>query len=96
MAMLRAASCMMPNMNSVAERFVGSAQREMLDHVIVLDEQHLGRLVRQYRAYFNEARPHQALAQRIPGKEAAVVDLTQPVVVRPVLGGLHHDYRRAA
>jgi transposase InsO family protein len=37
------------NMNAVAERFVGSARREMLDHVIVLDDEHLGRLVRQYQ-----------------------------------------------
>jgi len=56
-----------PNMNAFAERFVGSARRELLDDVIVLDEQHLGGLVRQYRAYFNEARPHQGIGQRIPG-----------------------------
>jgi putative transposase len=48
-----------PNMNAVAERFVGSARREMLDHVIVLDDQHLGRIVDEYKQYFNEARPHQ-------------------------------------
>jgi putative transposase len=54
-----------PNMNAVAERFVGSARREMLDHVIVLDDEHLGRLVRQYQTYFNDARPHQGIGQRI-------------------------------
>jgi transposase InsO family protein len=85
-----------PNMNAVAERFVGSARREMLDHVIVLDDQHLGRLVRQYQEYFNEARPHQGIGQRIPGKQVEAVDLKKPIVVKPVLGGLHHDYRRAA
>ena len=85
-----------PNMNAVAERFVGSARRELLDHVIVLDDQHLGRLARQYRAYFNEARPHQGIGQRIPGKQVEAVDLRKPIVLKPVLGGLHHDHRRAA
>jgi transposase InsO family protein len=83
-------------MNAVAERFVGSARREMLDHVIVLDDQHLGRLVRQYQEYFNEARPHQGIGQRIPGKHAELADLKKPIMVKTVLGGLHHDYQRAA
>jgi transposase InsO family protein len=85
-----------PNMNAIAERFVGSVRRELLDHVIVLDVQHLGRLVSQYRAYFNESRPHQGIGQRIPGKQVGAVDLNKPIVVKSVLGGLHHDYRRAA
>ena len=85
-----------PNMNAVAERFVGSARREILDHVIVLDDRHLGRIVGEYKGYFNEVRPHQGIGQRIPGKPPEVADVTKPIVVRPVLGGLHHDYRRAA
>ncbi len=85
-----------PNMNAVAERFVGSTRREMLDHVLVLDEDHLGRLVREYRHYFNEVRPHQGIGQRVPGRQALVADVTKPILARPVLGGLHHDYQRAA
>jgi len=85
-----------PNMNATAERFVGSARREMLDHVIVLGDQHLAGLIGQYRDYFNEARPHQGIGQRIPGKPATVVDITKAIVITPVLGELHHDYRRAA
>ncbi len=85
-----------PDMNAVAERFVGSARRELLDHVIVLDDRHLGRLVVQYKEYFNEARPHQGIGQRIPGRPPAAIDITKPIVAKPVLGGLHHDYRRAA
>ena len=68
----------------------------MLDHVIVLDDQHLGRLVRQYRAYGNGARPHRRLGQRVPGKPPEPVASRKPIVVKSVLGGLHHDYRRAA
>jgi putative transposase len=85
-----------PNMNAVPERFVGSARREMLNHVIVLDDQHLGRLVREYQVYFNRARPHQGIDQRVPERQPEEVDLRKPIVVKPVLGGLHHDYRRAA
>ena len=85
-----------PNMNAVAERFVGSARREMLDHVIVIDDHHLGRLVREYRQYFNNARPHQGIGQRIPGRPAAAVDVAKPIVAKSVLRGLHHDHRRAA
>jgi putative transposase len=85
-----------PNMNAVAERFVGSARRELLDHVIVLDEQHLGGLVQQYQEYFNGARPHQGIGQQVPGRQPDAVDPKKPIVVQPMLGGLHHDYRRAA
>ena len=85
-----------PDVNAVAERFVGSARREILDHIIVLDDRHLGRIVGDYKGYFNEARPHQGIGQRIPGKPPGVADVTKPIVVMPVLGGLHHDYRRAA
>jgi putative transposase len=85
-----------PDMNAVAERFVGSARREILDHVIVLDDLHLGRLVARYKEYFNEARPHQGIGQRIPGKQPAAIDITERIVAKPILGGLHHDYRRAA
>jgi hypothetical protein len=50
------------------------------------------------RVLFNEARPHQGIGQRIPGKPAVAIDITKPTVAKPVpvLGGLHHDYRRAA
>ena len=85
-----------PNMNAVAERFVGSARREMLDHVLVLDEDHLGRMVTEYQQYFNEARPHQGIGQRVPEGRAVVTDVTKPILARRVLGGLHHDYQRAA
>jgi hypothetical protein len=64
--------------------------------VIVIDDQHLGRLVAQYKEYFNMARPHQGIGQRIPGKSAVAIDITKRIVAKPVLGGLHHDYRRAA
>jgi transposase InsO family protein len=85
-----------PNMNAVAERFVGSVRRELLDHVLLFDDQHLAALVRQYQRYFNESRPHQGLGQRVPAGFGTVIDPSKPIAVTSVLGGLHVDYRRAA
>lgn len=84
-----------PNMNAVGERFVGSLRREALDHVLLLGEDHLGRVAREYVRYFNKARPHQGIGQRIP--DGPMTDQCDgEVVALPVLGGLHHNYRRAA
>ena len=83
-------------MNAIAERFVGSVRREVLDHVLLLGAEHLDALVREYRRYFNESRPHQALGQRAPLGGPDRPDVTKPITHRPVLGSLHVDYRRAA
>jgi putative transposase len=88
-----------PKANAVCERFIGSVRRECLDHVFILSERHLQRLMREYVDYFNHIRPHQGIG-RIPDPlNADQIDVSrsdQPVIAVPVLGGLHHDYRRAA
>jgi len=66
-----------PNMNAVAERFVGSARRELPDHVLILDDKHLDSLARQYRDHFNEARPHQGIRQRVPAGDLRDVDVSR-------------------
>ena len=83
-------------MNSLCERFLGSVRRECLDHVLILDERHLQRVLDEYVGYFGR-RPHQGLGQETPEPRppACQASLTS-VVARPVLGGLHHDYRAAA
>ena len=55
-----------PQTNATRERFVGSARRECLDHMLIFGERQLGRVLGGYKEYFNEARPHQRLAQRTP------------------------------
>jgi transposase InsO family protein len=87
-----------PRANAIAERFLGSVRRECLDHILILGEHHLYRVLCDYASYFNHARPHQGLQQAIP--EAAsgppVEDALRTIRAVPVLNGLHHDYRRAA
>jgi putative transposase len=71
-------------------------RRECLDHLLVLSETHLRRILREYTTYFNRDRPHQGLEQRIPDPPEEDVHTTGSVQALPVLGGLHHTYRRAA
>ena len=72
---------------------IGGARFWMI--VSIFDERHLDRVSHEFAAYFNSARPHQGLHQRIPDAPVTASS-TGPIVVRPFLGGLHHDYRRAA
>jgi putative transposase len=84
--------------NAICERFLGGLRRECLDHILILGEDHLRRVLAEWVAYFNTGRPHQGIGQRIPS-QPRLPDHTAPggtIVARPVLGGLHHDYRRAA
>jgi len=87
-----------PWQNGVAERWVGSCRRELLDHVIVLNESHLRRLVRDYLEYYHDDRIHDALRKETP--TARVVerrpDATAKVVGVPQVGGSHHRSRRSS
>ncbi len=78
---------------------LGSVRREYLDHIVVVSEAHLRRVLAEYVTYFNLSRPKQGIDHRIPDVQASVGppvgDLRKDVAF-PVLGGLHHDYRRAA
>ncbi len=86
-----------PQANAVCERFLGSVRRECLDHLLIFGERHLARVLREYVAYFNRGRPHQGLGQAMPEPLSGGQDQREgPVRAVPVLGGLHHTYRRAA
>jgi putative transposase len=83
-----------PWQNGFAERWVGSCRREMLDHVIVLNENHLRRLMRDYIRYYHEDRIHDALNKETPrGRliERREID-DDTVTGMPRVGGLHHRY----
>jgi putative transposase len=88
-----------PQANAVCERFLESVRRECLDHFFILHEKQLYRLLKAYVGYFNHARPHQGIQQRIPVSTVPSTpehDTSDMVISVPVLGGLHHDYHRAA
>ncbi len=87
-----------PDLNSICERFLGAVRRECLDHMVILNERQLRRVLKEYvEIYFNRARPHQGLRQAIPGAAAQSVPTAGGKVVPiPILGGLHHEYHWAA
>jgi transposase InsO family protein len=85
-----------PWQNGYAERWVGTLRRELLDHVIVVGERHLLRLVRQHVAYYNEDRPYMSLDRDAPVARAVQPPSAGRVVAFPRVGGLHHRYSRAA
>jgi putative transposase len=71
---------------------------QCLNHLVILSERHLQHVLAEYAlSYFNAARPHQGIGQRIPVPgERDPASFAGPVEALPVLGGLHHDYRAAA
>ena len=85
-----------PWQNGYAERWVGTLRRELLDHVIVLGERHLLRLLRQHAAYYNNDRTHMSLAGDAPSSRTVEPPSSGKVVALPRVGGLHHRYARAA
>lgn len=84
-----------PNANAVAERWIRSARTEVLDHLLIINERHLRHVLTDYVAYYNERRPHQGLDQQCPIPSALAVG-DGVVQRRDILGGLIHDYDRAA
>jgi transposase InsO family protein len=84
-----------PWANGYAERWVGSARRECLDHLLILGERHLLQVLTTYTNFYNQRRPHQGLGQRCPVPLPSGLG-TGPVRCRDVLGGILHDYHREA
>jgi transposase InsO family protein len=87
-----------PWQNGVAERWIGSVRRELLDHVVVFSERHLRRLLRDYVSYYHDDRTHLGLDKQTPAKRQPRRQRSQfgTVVALPRLGGLHHRYELAA
>jgi transposase InsO family protein len=87
-----------PWQNGVAERWVGNCRRDLLDHVIVLNEAHLRRLMAEYVRYYHEDRTHLGLSKETPLGRVTAKDTDESckVLSMPRLGGLHHRYNLAA
>jgi hypothetical protein len=78
--------------NGVAERLVGSIRRESVDHMIVLGEAHLSRILKSYARYYNGVRTHRSLNKDAPVSRSVQRDGV--IRSRAILGGLHHHYSR--
>ncbi len=88
-----------PWQNPFIERFIGTLRRELLDHVIVLSQSHLERLLGQYiDEYYHVAGPHQGLDgdTPVPHEKPTFAAGTTKLISTPVVGGLHHRYVRVA
>jgi transposase InsO family protein len=82
-----------PWQNGFAERLIGSIRREGMDHIIVLGEMHLRRVLKSYADYYNSFRTHRSLNKDAPVSRP--VQRTGVISSRAILGGLHHRYARA-
>lgn len=85
-----------PWQNAYAERIIGSIRRECLDHVIVLGEGHLRRILRSYLHYYHQSRTHLSLQKDCPEPRLAQPPSMGKVISFPQVGGLHHRYERMA
>jgi transposase InsO family protein len=85
-----------PWQNPYVERLIGSIRRECLDHVIVWNEGHLRRILSSYLGYYHQVRPPRGLDHNSPEPRAVEPPARGRVVAEPMVGGLHHRYRRCA
>ena len=81
-----------PWQNGFAERLIGSIRRECLDHIVVLGEKHLRRILKSYAGYYNETRTHRSLDKDAP--HSRPVQRIGHIKSHALLGGLHHLYCR--
>jgi putative transposase len=85
-----------PWQNPYCERVIGTIRRDCLDHVIVLSEQHLRRILRKYLEYYHGSRTHLALDKDAPEPRERESNDGRKVIALPMVGGLHHRYTRRA
>jgi len=87
-----ATSIKAPNMNAIAERFVGSIRRECLDNFILINEKQIKTIISQYIEYYNSMRSHQGINYAIPkGFDAQKFGKIRKTAI---LGGIHHHHYR--
>src|SRR5213594_4444298 len=86
-----------PWQNPFVERLIGSVRRECLDHVVVLSERHLCRILTRYFAYYHRSRTHLSLDKNTPDTRPIARPAFGHIIIQiPEVGGLHHRYERRA
>ena len=85
-----------PQCNAYVERLIRTFRQECLNHLITVGEQHLAWVLTEYLCYYHRCRLHQGLNQETPLPQPRLLSSDAIVRSRPVLGGIHHEYYRAA
>jgi transposase InsO family protein len=87
-----------PQANAICERAVGTLRRECVDHLLIFGRRQLQAVLHEYLVHYNSHRPHRSLRQRPPARlsTTASADSDAPILRRDRLGGLIHEYQRAA
>jgi putative transposase len=87
-----------PRANAIAERFVGSIRRELLDRVLIINQRHAATVLHEYQHHYNSRRPHRTLGQAAPLRPLPQPTTKDPNTVqrRDRLGGLLHEYQQVA
>jgi transposase InsO family protein len=85
-----------PWQSPYVEQIIGSVRRECLDHLIVLNERHLLRILRPYFDSYHHARAHLSLDHNSPVPREIELPENDRVIAIPQVSGSHHRYRRAA
>jgi len=85
-----------PQRNCYVERLMRTLRQECLRHLVILDQKHLRWVLEQFLAYYHRSRPHQGLNQETPLPQPRLLCSDGIIRCRPILGGLHHEYFRAA
>ena len=87
-----------PRANAIAERFVGTLHRELLDRILIINQRHAAAVLREFQRHYNDHRPHRTLGQAAPGRplpRRATIEITK-IKRHDHLGGLIHEYRQVA
>jgi putative transposase len=87
-----------PRANAIAERFVGTIRRELLDHILIINQQHATKALHTFEQHYNDHRPHRTLGQAAPLRALPDRTRTETKTVqrRDRLGGLLHHYQQVA
>jgi transposase InsO family protein len=87
-----------PRANAIAERFVGSIRRELLDRTLIINQRHAAAVLGEYQHHYNSHRPHRTLGQAAPLRPLPRQATSETITVRrrDRLGGLLHEYQQVA
>jgi putative transposase len=86
-----------PRANAIAERFVGTVRRKLLDRILIISQRHAATVLRDFERHYNDHRPHRTLGQAAPSRPLPRPTPTElhKIQRRDRIGGLIHEYQQA-